>query len=144
MLNAASAEVRKLSSPQQKSSERYAQLQGQIKRLKQRLGQFREPWNNNENAFKVVHYYVRSALDGLFQGNAQWQIGYGPGWTRANTTFAVMRHFLEDRPPLADLWPAHDELHLGRRVRQPEVRDRPSSGAGRAASLGPLAGADPQ
>ena len=36
-----------------------------------------------------------------------------PGWTRSNTTFAVMTHFLEDRPPLADIWPANELIWGG-------------------------------
>jgi hypothetical protein len=69
--------------------------------------------NNVENASKVVQYYVKTALDGLFQGDAQWQIGYGDGWTRANVTFAVMTHFLEDRPAVADIWPANELIWGG-------------------------------
>lgn len=66
--------------------------------------------NNNQNAAKIVQYFVRTALVGAFQGNAQWEIGYGPGWTRSNTAFAVMTHFLEDRPVVADIWPEHELL----------------------------------
>jgi hypothetical protein len=64
--------------------------------------------NNRENATKIVQYYVTAALDGCFQGNAQWDLGYGPEWTRADTTLAVMTHLLEDRPVVADIWPAHE------------------------------------
>lgn len=64
--------------------------------------------NNNVNARKLVQYFVRSALIGAFQGNAQWNIGYGPNWTRCNTTLGVLTHFLEDRPIVADIWPRHE------------------------------------
>jgi hypothetical protein len=64
-----------------------------------------EPFNNLENAEKLVQYYVSAALAGVYMGNAQWEIGYGPGWTRSNTAFAVMTHSLEDRVPLVDIWP---------------------------------------
>ena len=45
--------------------------------------------------------------------NAQWGIGYGPDWTRSNTSFAVMTHFLEDRVPLVDIWPQEELLWGG-------------------------------
>ena len=64
--------------------------------------------NNPQNAFKVVQYTLHAALVGCFQSNCQWQIGYGPEWTKANTTFAVMTSFLEDRPVVADIWPHHE------------------------------------
>jgi len=69
--------------------------------------------DNNENAYKIVQYYTRTALDGAFQCNAQWEIGYGPAWTRSDTTFAVMTHFLEDRAPVVDIWPGHELLWGG-------------------------------
>lgn len=72
-----------------------------------------EPYNNRENAEKLVQYYAAAALAGDYMGNAQWQIGYGPGWTRSNTAFAVMTHFLEDRVPLVDLWPQQELLWGG-------------------------------
>jgi hypothetical protein len=72
-----------------------------------------EPYDNNENAQKLVHYYVFTALAGLFMGNAQIDIGYGPDWTRSNTAFAVMTHFLEDRVPLVDIWPRQELLYGG-------------------------------
>ena len=63
--------------------------------------------NNNGNAAKIVQYTVHTALTGCFQSNAQWNIGYGPAWTRANVTYAVMTSLLEDRPIVADIWPHH-------------------------------------
>jgi hypothetical protein len=72
----------------------------------------KEVFNNLENAQKLVQYYVSTALAGLFMGNAQWEIGYGPDWTKSNTAFSVLTHFLEDRVPLVDLWP-HQELLWG-------------------------------
>ena len=72
-----------------------------------------EPYNNTENAEKLVQYYVGTSLAGVYMGNAQWGIGYGPGWTRSNTAFAVMTHFLEDRVPLVDLWPQQELLWGG-------------------------------
>lgn len=59
---------------------------------------------------KLVQYFVRSALAGAFQGNAQWGFGYHENNTRANTSFAVMTHFMEDRPVVADIWPHHELL----------------------------------
>lgn len=79
------------------------------------------------DAYKLVQYFVRSALAGAFQGNAQWGFGFHENNTRANTTFAVMTHFLEDRPVVADIWPHHALLwgaifanprHISEAVRQ--------------------------
>ncbi len=61
--------------------------------------------NNPVNARKIVHLFVQSALTGVFQGNTQWGIGYGPGWTQSNASLAVLTHLLEDRPIVADIWP---------------------------------------
>jgi hypothetical protein len=72
-----------------------------------------KPFNNLENASKIVQYYVSAALSGVFMGNAQWGIGYGPDWTRSNTAFAVLTQFLEDRVPLVDLWPEEELLWGG-------------------------------
>jgi len=73
----------------------------------------KSPFNNLENASKIVQYYVTTALAGAYMGNAQWNIGYGPAWTQSNTAFAVMTHFLEDRVPLADIWPRQELLWGG-------------------------------
>jgi len=73
----------------------------------------KEQFNNIENAQKLVQYYVATALSGVFMGNAQWEIGYGPDWTKSNTAFAVLTHFLEDRVPLIDLWPRQELLWGG-------------------------------
>ena len=73
----------------------------------------KEPFNNVQNAQKLVQYYVVAALAGAFMGNAQEGIGYGPGWTKSNTAFGVLTHFLEDRVPLVDLWPRQELLWGG-------------------------------
>jgi len=112
-VDAANAEMRKLIVAGQQTGPQWKELQAKVGEIRQRLATLPDPANNNQDAAKVVQYYVKSALAGLFQGNAQWQIGYGPGWTRPNTTFAVMTHFLEDRPPLADIWPAHELIEGG-------------------------------
>ena len=72
-----------------------------------------EPFNNIENAQKLVQYYVVAALAGVFMGNAQERIGFGPGWTKSNTAFAILTHFLEDRVPLVDIWPSQELLWGG-------------------------------
>lgn len=66
--------------------------------------------DNLGNATKIVQYAVRQALTGGFQGNAQWNIGYGEEWTSANTAIATMTSLLEDRPVVADIWPANELL----------------------------------
>ena len=87
------------------------------------------PYDNNENAQKLVQYYVVTALAGLYMGNAQWEIGYGPDWTRSNTAFAVLTHFLEDRVPLVDIWPRQELLWGGifanRRFATAEIESLP-------------------
>ncbi len=85
--------------------------------------------NTNANAYKVVQYFLHEALTGAFMGNAQWEIGYGPTWTRSNVAFATMTHFLEDRPVVADIWPENEQLWgavfaTAAQV-TPEVRARP-------------------
>ena len=70
-------------------------------------------FNNLQNAQKIVQYYAATALAGVFMGNAQWEIGYGPGWTESNTAFGVMTHFLEDKVPLIDIWPRQELLWGG-------------------------------
>jgi hypothetical protein len=72
-----------------------------------------KPFNNIENAQKLVQYYVVTALAGVFMGNAQEGIGFGPSWTKTNTAFAVLTHFLEDRVPLVDIWPRQELLWGG-------------------------------
>lgn len=71
------------------------------------------PQNNIENARKAVHYAVCLSLTGGFMSNNQWGIGYGADWTIPNTGFAVMTHFLEDRPVVADIWPEHNLIYGG-------------------------------
>lgn len=66
------------------------------------------PKNNLENATKAVQYHVAAALTGCFQANIQWDIGYGPEWTRSNVVYAVMTSLLEDRPVVADIWPRNE------------------------------------
>jgi hypothetical protein len=86
-------------------------------------------YNNVENAEKLVEYYVETAVAGIYMGNAQWNIGYGPGWTRSNIAFAVMTHFLEDRVPLVDIWPRQELLWGGifadRKFATPEIMALP-------------------
>lgn len=66
--------------------------------------------SDDTDAHKLVQYFIRSALAGAFQGNAQWGFGFHEKNTRANTSFATMTHFLEDRPVVADIWPHHELL----------------------------------
>ena len=109
------AELQTLTRPEQKAGPRYAELKARLAKTAADFSGWKYPDldNNNENAAKVVQYYAKSAINGYFQGDAQWQIGYGQGWTRANVAFAVMTHFLEDRPVVADIWPANELIWGG-------------------------------
>lgn len=106
------AQMGRFPSAEDKAKPEYKALQARLSELQSRLRAVQStipsPQNNIENACKVVQYFVRLALLGGYQGNAQWEIGYGPGWTRANTAVAVMTHFLEDRPVVADVWPGNE------------------------------------
>jgi len=82
----------------------------------------KETKNNIENARNLVTYFVRCALSGAYQSNAQWDIGYGPAWTRSNTTLAVLTHFTEDRPLVADIW-SSQELIFGAIFANPKFVD---------------------
>lgn len=93
-----------------------------------------DPHDNNNNAWKIVQYYLHAALTGNFQGNAQWEIGYGPAWTRANVAYATMTHFLEDRPIVADIWP-NNELVWGAVFANPKFVTDAVRGLPRAADL---------
>lgn len=94
-------------SPQREAAAREVAL------LADRVAAFGPIHDDIYDARKIVQYYVRAAVTGMFQANAQWEIGYGPGWTRANTTFGFMTHELEDRPPLAEIWPENELLFGG-------------------------------
>ena len=78
--------------------------------------------NSNVNASKAVHYTVFSALHGAYQTNIQWRLGFGPEWTRSNTTLAVCSYFLEDRTIVADIWP-ESNLTYGAVFANPEYID---------------------
>jgi len=67
-------------------------------------------FNNIQNTVKAIHYAVKLQLAGGYMSNNQWEIGYGPAWTKPNTGFAVMTHFLEDRPAVAEIWPENELL----------------------------------
>ena len=99
------ARRRELLTPELKDAPEERALDQESSELSARSAALPEPKNNLQNAAKLVQYYVNAALGGAFMGNAQWEIGYGPGWTKCNTAFAVMTHLLEDRPVVADIWP---------------------------------------
>ncbi len=90
--------------------------------------------NNIENARNVVTYLVRAALSGAYQGNIQWDIGYGPTWTRSNTTLSVLSYFTEDRPLVADIWPSQ-ELIFGAIFANPKFIDQDVKALPRAAEF---------
>jgi hypothetical protein len=63
--------------------------------------------NNAFNARKIVHYFVNAALAGVYQANIKYDVGYGPEWTMSNATVATLASHIEDRPCVADIWPAN-------------------------------------
>ena len=91
-------------------------------------------YNNNVNASKAVHYTVFSALHGAYQTNIQWRLGFGPEWTRSNSTLAVCSYFLEDRPVIADIWP-ESSLVYGAVFANPEHIDNEVRKLGRSDEL---------
>lgn len=104
-------------------------LEAKLKQLRERVPHEK---NNFENACKIVQYALRQALIGGYQTNQQWDIGYGGAWTHSNTAIAVMTHFLEDRPIVADIWPENELLNgavfANPRHVTPEVRALPRAG----------------
>jgi len=126
---------RGFNTPEQKKSPEAVALGQESAGLLAKLAELPEPNDNPVNAAKIVQYYVNAQLDGAFMGNAQWEIGYGPRWMRSNTSFAVMTHFLEDRPVVADIWPEQQlitgAIFSAPRWITPEVKALP-----RAAELG--------
>ena len=90
--------------------QRVATMKKTIAEAKELIASVPSPYNHPVNAYKAIHYMVRAALAGVFQGNMQWEIGYGPGWTRSNTAFALLTHLTEDRPVVADIWPEHEMI----------------------------------
>lgn len=97
-------------------------------------GPLGEGKNNLFNARKIVQYHVRAALMSAFMGNAQWNIGYGPEWTRSNAAYAWMTHLLEDRPIVADIWP-QQPLLWGAIFAHPKFATAPVKALPRAAEL---------
>ena len=59
------------------------------------------------DAAKLVKFYVLAALAGNFQANVRQNDGWGSDFPVGNVAYAVMAHLLEDRPIVADVWPAH-------------------------------------
>jgi len=56
---------------------------------------------------KMVKLHVLAALSGCFQANIHENQGWGQDFALGNAVYAVMTHLLEDRPVVADIWPAH-------------------------------------
>ena len=87
-----------------KTDPRFAELKKEAKDKKAEVKVTTAINNNNiENAAKIVQYYTKAALEGMFQANAQWDIGYGDGWTHSDTTFATMTQATLSRTVLP--WP---------------------------------------
>jgi hypothetical protein len=59
------------------------------------------------NAPKIVAMHVMLALTNQYQMNIQEGIGWGLDQMKGSAAYAVMASFLEDRVPVADIWPAH-------------------------------------
>jgi len=85
------------------------------------------------DAAKTVKFHVLAALCGCFQANVHQNGGWGSDFPVGNVAYAVMAELLEDRPVVADLWPAHP-LIWGAIFAHPrwitaEVKALPRSGA---------------
>ncbi len=78
--------------------------------------------DNPLNAVKIVLIHAMLALTGEYQMNIQEGIGWGLDQMRGSAAYAVMTHFLEDRVPVADIWPAHP-LIWGALFANPEHAD---------------------
>jgi len=74
------------------------------------------------NAVKLVVMHAMLALTGEYQMNVQEGIGWGLDQMRGSAAYAVMTHRLEDRVPVADIWPAHP-LIWGALFANPEHAD---------------------
>ena len=59
-----------------------------------------------QDAAKLVTLHALMALSGCYQGNVQEGIGWGAEYPWSNAAYAVMTNLLEDRPLVADVWPA--------------------------------------
>jgi hypothetical protein len=126
------AQRRQMNTDAQRNSPEFKDLMKEDADLKAKLALKPEPADNIENAAKIVQYYVQAQLDGCFMGNAQWEIGYGPRWTRSNTSFSVMTNLLEDRPVVADIWPEQQlitgAIFAGPQWATDEVKTLPRAG----------------
>ncbi|PYI53373.1 hypothetical protein [Paenibacillus flagellatus] len=58
-------------------------------------------------AKQIVVQHVLGALAGLYQMNIQHNMGFETTQLAGAAAYGVMTHLLEDRVPVADLWPAH-------------------------------------
>jgi len=75
------------------------------------------------NAAKIPALHALAALAGIYQANVQEGIGWGPEQMKGAVAYGVMTHFLEDRPLVADIWPAHP-LIWGAIFANPKLADR--------------------
>ncbi len=131
----AQADITRSTPDDQKNSETYLAAVRETRRIDALLKAMPNNQDNNANAYKVVQYFLHAALCGCYQANVQWEIGYGPTWTRSNVTFATMTHFIEDRPIVADIWPSN-ELIWGAVFANPKFVTDAVKALPRAADIG--------
>jgi len=70
-------------------------------------GYFTGNRDDKMNAPKLVVLHIMEALAGAYQMNIQQGIGWDVDQMRGSAAYGVMTHYLEDRVPVADIWPAH-------------------------------------
>lgn len=56
---------------------------------------------------QMAKFYVLAALSGNFQASIHQNAGWGDDYPVGNVAYAIMTQMLEDRPVVADIWPAH-------------------------------------
>lgn len=59
----------------------------------------------------IVTHHVLAALSGIYQMNIQKNMGFDTNQLPGAVAYGVMTHFLEDRVPVADIWPENQLIY---------------------------------
>ena len=110
-LNAEKAATKSAGTTPAKKNDQDAVMKTEVKTLEKENLNLRMTLSNNiENAAKIVQMNARAAIEGLYQASGGAPRTQAP---RDDTAFAVETHFLEDRVPLADIWPSNELIWGG-------------------------------